>query len=217
VSGATATSHGRPGPGDEGRAAVLDAAAKTFARRGYSGSSMDDIADELGATKGRVYHYYRSKARILEDVLLLGARTLHDAVAPVAHRPGLGPAERLEAMAVEHALVLMRQNDVQAVTLHTIHLVTGRASEPGEANPFRYIVDARDEYEELWRAAVRAGVADGVLHAPDPDLAVRAVLGALNWSTVWYRPSTHDTDGRTRLLAEGLASYAVRGVLRHAD
>ena len=214
MSEATATSHGRPGPGDQGRSAVLDAAAKTFARRGYAGSSMDDIADELGATKGRVYHYYRSKARVLEDILLLGARTLHEAVAPVAGRPGTAPPARLEEMAVEHALVLLRQNDVQAVTLHTIHLVTGRASEPGEANPFRYIVEARDSYEELWRTVMADGVAVGAFDAPDPDLAVRAVLGALNWSTVWYRPSPHDSDDRTRRLAEGLASYAVRGVLR---
>ncbi|MEJ2890513.1 hypothetical protein [Actinomycetospora aeridis] len=39
-------------------------------------------------------------------------------------------------------------------------------------------------------------------------------MRALNWSTVWYRPSPDDTDDRTRRLAEGLAAYAVRGVLR---
>ena len=40
-------------------AEVLDAAAAVLARRGYDGTSIDDIADELGTTKGGVYHYYR--------------------------------------------------------------------------------------------------------------------------------------------------------------
>lgn len=205
---------GRPGPDDRGKAAVLAAAAATFAQRGYAGASIDDIADVLGATKGRVYHYYRSKARILEDVLLLGARTLHEAVEPVARRADLEPVARLEGMATAHTEVLLRQNDVQSVTLHTIHLVTGRASDPGEANPFRHIARVRDEYEGLWRGAVAEGIAAGAFRDTGPDLATKAVLGALNWATVWYRPDPAESPATRRRLAEDLAACAVHGLVR---
>ena len=39
------------------REEVLAAAAECFMRRGYEQTSMDDVAETLGATKGRVYHH----------------------------------------------------------------------------------------------------------------------------------------------------------------
>ncbi|MBO0876583.1 MAG: TetR/AcrR family transcriptional regulator [Pseudonocardia sp.] len=73
----------RPGAGT-GRRDILEAAATAFTRSGYASNSMDDIADLLGATKGRLYHYYRAKADIFLDVVLTGTDELIAGIEPIA-------------------------------------------------------------------------------------------------------------------------------------
>ena len=47
--------------GSDARATLVAAAAKVFARRGYAGSSMDQIAEEAGFSKGALYWHFDSK------------------------------------------------------------------------------------------------------------------------------------------------------------
>src|SRR5688572_21049108 len=51
------------------RRRILDAGLRVFSRSGYDGASMDDIALELEATKGLLYHYFRSKQELLKAIL----------------------------------------------------------------------------------------------------------------------------------------------------
>lgn len=57
-----------PGYSDAAKAKVADAAMKVFAEKGYQETTMDDIAKELGVTKGALYHYYRLKVDILKEI-----------------------------------------------------------------------------------------------------------------------------------------------------
>ena len=50
------------------RGAILDAAAVAFMTKGYAATSIDDVAEILHATKGKVYHHYRKKAYLFYDV-----------------------------------------------------------------------------------------------------------------------------------------------------
>ena len=48
---------------------VLAAAARAFMEKGFAAASIDDVARAMGATKGRVYHYYRAKLDLFVDVV----------------------------------------------------------------------------------------------------------------------------------------------------
>jgi AcrR family transcriptional regulator len=50
---------------EERREQILDAALSVFAQKGFSGSSMRDIAREVGVTEGLLYHYFESKEQLL--------------------------------------------------------------------------------------------------------------------------------------------------------
>jgi AcrR family transcriptional regulator len=51
------------------RAAILDAAARTFARSGYAATSMEDVAEAAGVTKLIVYRHFASKEALYRAVL----------------------------------------------------------------------------------------------------------------------------------------------------
>jgi AcrR family transcriptional regulator len=54
---------------EETKAALLEAAAKVFARRGYDGSSISEITSEAGLTSGAIYAHYASKAELFNATL----------------------------------------------------------------------------------------------------------------------------------------------------
>ena len=55
-------------PAVDKRRMILDAAVRVFARRGFNGCRVSDIAEEAGVAYGLVYHYFRSKDEVLETI-----------------------------------------------------------------------------------------------------------------------------------------------------
>lgn len=51
------------------RAAILDAATRRFADLGFAGTALEDVAADIQATRGAVYHHFISKKALFEAVL----------------------------------------------------------------------------------------------------------------------------------------------------
>ena len=60
----------RAGAQADKRRVILDAAVRVFARQGFNGCRVSDIADEAGVAYGLVYHYFRSKDAVLDTLFL---------------------------------------------------------------------------------------------------------------------------------------------------
>src|ERR1700710_893798 len=88
--------------GSESRDQILQAAADLFMEFGYAATSIDAVAQRLGATKGRIYHHYRSKADLFFDVQVAAMTRLLDEVEPLARASGNAIA-RLSSMALRHS------------------------------------------------------------------------------------------------------------------
>ena len=54
---------------DDQREMILGHAAQLFANRGYSATSMNQVAEACGFSKALLYHYYRDKVELLFDVI----------------------------------------------------------------------------------------------------------------------------------------------------
>ncbi|MGI8731610.1 MAG: TetR/AcrR family transcriptional regulator [Solirubrobacteraceae bacterium] len=77
---------------DERRDLLLERATELFARHGYDGLSMSQLAREAQISKALLYHYFPSKRRLFEAALADGAEELRLRTEP---EPGLAPAEQL--------------------------------------------------------------------------------------------------------------------------
>jgi AcrR family transcriptional regulator len=99
---ATITAKKRPGrPPDEAlqerrRAGILAAAAKHFARRGFQGTDVQDIADELKISKGSVYRYFPTKQELFLATVDHGVRQLHEYICQSSEHVH-DPLERMAA------------------------------------------------------------------------------------------------------------------------
>ncbi len=57
---------------------ILDAARKVFAEKGFSETTMDQVAERAGIAKGTLYLYFRSKRDIYMAALAQGIRSLNE-------------------------------------------------------------------------------------------------------------------------------------------
>jgi AcrR family transcriptional regulator len=81
------------------RRQILDAAVRVFARQGFHGCRVSDIADEAGVAYGLVYHYFRSKEEVLDTLFLERWDVLVATIDEVAAREDLAPRDQLHAIA----------------------------------------------------------------------------------------------------------------------
>jgi TetR/AcrR family fatty acid metabolism transcriptional regulator len=80
------------------RRQILDAAIHVFARQGFHSTRVSDIADEAGVAYGLVYHYFRSKDEVLNE-LFSERWSLLLAAIEETDRNGATPRAKLQAVA----------------------------------------------------------------------------------------------------------------------
>jgi len=117
-----------PAPRGRKRERILEAAIRVFARRGYHGARVSDIAAEAGIAYGLVYHYFKNKDELLDTVF----EERWGAFLEIVDRIVAGPsptAEKLRAVAALILFAYRRQPDWVKVLVFEIGR-TSRFSEP---------------------------------------------------------------------------------------
>lgn len=182
---------------------VVRAAAKLFGQRGYHGTSMRDLAAELGLMGSSLYSHVSSKQELLVEVVQTGA-TLFQASAEKALAEEGTTLDRLRRFVVGHVDVILENVDAARTFLNEARAL--------DAEHRRPIIDARDRYEGALRTLLSDGVTDGSFRSDlDVKLAGIYVLSILNAVDRWYS----DDGELTRLeLSDSVVGFVVDGVQR---
>jgi TetR/AcrR family fatty acid metabolism transcriptional regulator len=154
------------------RERILDAAIKVFARSGYHGARVSDIAREAGIAYGLVYHYFRNKEEILAsafDERWSGFLAVVDAIAA-----GPAPApQKLQSLAALILNAFRRRPDWVKVLVLEIQ----RSSRFAAPEQIRAVGRLFDQVARI----VREGQEKGELRGDvDPQVACTVLVGALD-------------------------------------
>jgi AcrR family transcriptional regulator len=158
---------------------ILDAAAQVFREKGFHGASMQDVAAAVNLQKASLYHHVTSKQEILLALLERALSMLTEHIGAVASQQ-LPADEKLRMMMRAYLAALSESPDLSSVLLFEHRSLDKK-------NHARH-VPQRDKFEGLWRDVVNEGVKDGVFGCTDTGIAVRALMGMMNWTLTWYRP-----------------------------
>lgn len=201
----------KPAPQHDSREEILRAAAELFMEFGYAATSIDAVAEKLGATKGRIYHHYASKADLFFDVQVAAMTRLIEEVEPIARGPG-SAIEKLSAMALRHTQIILTELPMQKVAVQGLerHLLGASAA----TKRLRSVVKMRDDYEALFAEVIDQGMRDGVFIDLPVKLATKPFFGALNWATVWFSQRRLQSAEAVDDIAHSLAAFALRGLLK---
>ena len=190
---------------------ILDTAAKCFMQQGYHATSIDVIARELGATKGRVYHHFASKIQLFFEVHREGMRRLFDAVLPATQAKG-SALDVLERMLHAHALALFEYHTYESVVVQGVHLHRFGSMTPSERLSLNELITSRDEFEALFKHQLMLIKRNGGLKNTSVSIASKTILGAIQWSLIWYRPELDSSPSSRSRLARSMVSMLLEGL-----
>jgi TetR/AcrR family transcriptional regulator len=161
---------------DDQLATILAQAAGLFARRGFSATTMNDIAAACSVGKATLYHYFRDKTALLAQIALGHVQRLETVVADVRGRR-LDPDAELKAL-IEAFM------SVYAGAQHEHRVLT---------EDVKFLVDdERLDVEAAERRVVAAFAATIARVRPDLKSSAKPLamllFGMINWTFTWLKP-----------------------------
>lgn len=104
--------------------AIVTAAAELFARNGFGATSLEDIAEEIGVTKGALYYHVKNKEEILRLIYLM---VLTASEEPLGHivDSDLPPAEKLRRAVEHHTAVAANRSPAMTIFYREQSHLTG--------------------------------------------------------------------------------------------
>ncbi len=177
-------------------------AARLFARKGYHGTSIGDIAEAMGVQKGSLYAHIASKEDLLYETMREGADAFHAALDAIPE--DTQAVEKIRLALRGHLRVVAEQLDVATVFVQEWRYLEGARRDE--------IVAERRRYEERIRELFREGRELSELRADlDETAAALLLLSAANWAYTWLQ-SGRDTDEIAdrffALLVDGMRGYS---------
>jgi TetR/AcrR family transcriptional regulator, cholesterol catabolism regulator len=186
---------------------LLDLAATMFAQRGLRATTVRDIADSAGILSGSLYHHFKSKEQMVEEVLrdfLDWLFTRYQEIVetepdPLARVSGLFMTS-FEAIEHRHAQVVIYQDEAKRLS---------------SLPQFDFVDDRNREQRRMWVDVLKQGVAEGCFRPNlDVDLVYRFIRDTTWVSVRWYQPGgslTAEQVGR-QYLAIVLGGITTEGV-----
>jgi AcrR family transcriptional regulator len=177
-------------------------AAEIFHRKGFDGTSMDDIARALQITKAGLYYYIKGKEDLLFEIMNYAMDWLSREVIEPA-RGVADPEERIRLIIERHGAELMNGPRSMSILSDEIAALTPKHR--------RQIVKRKRAYFDLIRDTLEDLKARGRLADVDTTVAAFSILGSLMWLPRWYK-----TEGRlsSSQVVDEITSMVLGGLLK---
>ena len=160
------------------REQILARAAELFAKQGYGGTSMNQVAEACGVSKPSLYHYVRDKYQLLVEIAEDHIGRLK-ALVGVVQQEALAPEARVRRL-IE--CFLEAYADAQAA--HRVLTEDVKFLEPADR---KRVLDGEREVVAAFAEAIalaRPELRDAALDKPLTML----LFGMMNWMFTWLRP-----------------------------
>jgi AcrR family transcriptional regulator len=189
---------------EDRRRQILAAAVRVFARSGYHGSRVGDIAEEAGVAHGLLYHYFSSKEQVLQTIFRenWGELVARFRMVEAADEPA---GEKLAGI----AKILLRtwRNEPD--------LVTVMVREVARSQQLQEQVEEVREAFAIVQRVIEQGQADGTFRADvDARLASWVVYGGLEEVlTGWVLGQLPDGDDEVARAERTAIDLALGGLM----
>ena len=200
MSSETAATSRRPGRPGYDLDTLLAATVEVFIKKGFDGSTMEDLSQRLGISKSGIYHHVASKDALLELAVNRALDRLEHAVERTRALDAT-PIARLEFLIRESVRILIAQKPFVTLLLR----VRGNTAVEQSA------LERRRHFDRYAATLVREAAEVGEVRPDiDPDVTARLLFGMVNSLVDWARPDGPDAVDQ---LADAVAAIAFDGIL----
>ena len=158
---------------------LIDVARQLFADQGFESTSVQDIVQAAGVTKGAMYHYFSSKDDLLYEIYARVLRVQMERLERVVAQD-LPLAERVHAAAADVVATTVESIDSTTIFFRSLHQL-------GEEKQ-QEVRRERRRYHETFRALIEEGQADGTFRTDiSADLCVDYFFGSVHHLPTWWK------------------------------
>ena len=181
---------------------IYEAAARLFRDKGYTATSMRDLAKAVDLKASSLYNHIRSKEEILQGICFENARRFLAGMNKVEAMPSSTP-EKVKALIQLH--ISIATEDLTSVTAFNDewrHLSEPMLSE---------FLQLRKDYERRFKIIIDKGIAEGDFRVLDSSILLYTLFSSIRWVYDWYKPNKsidHDK------LEVEISEFLMRGMLQ---
>lgn len=154
---------------EETRTRILEAAERCFAQSGYDGTSVSQICQAAGVSKGALYHHYESKQDIFVELLNRWLEEMEFQLADLSESVIPVPERLLSMSAIIGSVLLIPQEQLLIYLEFVNRAVRNPKLWERTIGPYTY-------YHQQLTELVEAGVSEGSLRAVQPKTAARIII-----------------------------------------
>ena len=179
---------------------MLRAAARCFNIKGYSGTSLKDVADLLGLTDAALYYYVRNKQELV-FLFYVRAADLGREAMQRAIDEGEDGLETVRHYLRYHIEYMVGDQGPIAIMSEIPSLKPEHREE---------VLELSRKHSAAFEALLERGIADGSIAPCDVRMTGNAIMGSLNWIPKWFHGdpavAANILEEFPRILSAGLAA-----------
>ncbi len=182
------------------REQIIEEAILLFKEKGYSATTVRDIADKVGMEAASLYNHIKSKDDILKTICFDIANT---------YRAHLEEVTSMKATPMEKIKTLMRLQISIITSNPASSLISNfewKHLPDFERNIF---ISERKHYETVFKSLIEMAIAKGEMKAVNSSIALYTILASVRWIDIWYK-SERNISPET--LEETISSIMLSGL-----
>lgn len=166
---------------------ITEQGTRLFERKGFSETSIQDIVDSLGVTKGTFYYYFSSKEELLMDIQVGYVNDLLLRQEQILKDQALSCKDKLAG------IVHMLLTDIK--TRGSAAKIFFREMKNLSEEHLQMLLPKRDQFRYNLEDLIKEGMKSGEFK-PDLNANIIAfgILGTTNWSYYWFHPEGSVSD-----------------------
>ncbi len=168
------------GPVSEVRTQLVDVAIQLFARHSYDNTSVQNLCEAAGVTKGAFYYYFESKEAVVAEIYRRMFRLQQAQLEEIASSDA-GVLERLRAIGKGVVTSSIARLDEAIVFWRSLPSLSEETQHDIRAE--------RRKYHLRLRELIEQGQAEGVIRTDlTADMLINFFYGAVHQLDAWYHP-----------------------------
>ncbi len=179
---------------------ILKAAGKCFAMAGFKGTSVRDIAAEVGIEAASLYGHFKGKDEILEEICFAKAAQFEEAITEV-NDLYFNASEKLRMAIYNHVQIITDDVSGAHVFLNEWKNLKG-----SELENFKHL---RHNYSEAFKQIIIDGERENIFNESDKQFAVLTILSSVNWISEWYQPQGKL---KPKEIADKITDFILKGL-----
>lgn len=158
---------------------ILEAAALLFRDRGYSATSMRDLAEAVDLRASSLYNHIDSKQELLKDICFANAHRFLSGIQQIEQKHD---ATEARVRALLHLHIQLATEDFTSIISFNDEW---RHLEEPYLSDFRKL---RKQYEDRFKLILETGMQEGSFKTGDLTIVLYTLLSSIRWVYDWYKP-----------------------------